>query len=182
MKTIREMMDQLDEISRRDVLKGAGAAAAGAAGYRIHKDVSQDQYVNPLFHRIVGRLSEYLTSPIYKNIDKEKYNDVIKWSNVIKSQLLNPLMHRPMVDALYKEYQLGQTEAKQNISRSSTEEMLKEFNNQYAIAQQALDLGKDNKGFDRQKYEKSFSEQKKENTLDEASPDALSKIDELYKS
>jgi hypothetical protein len=31
MKTIREMMDQLDEISRRDVLKGAGAAALGVA-------------------------------------------------------------------------------------------------------------------------------------------------------
>jgi len=33
MKTLRETIDQLDEISRRDVLKGAGAAAiAGAAG------------------------------------------------------------------------------------------------------------------------------------------------------
>jgi hypothetical protein len=31
MKTLREMMDQLDEISRRDVLRGAGAAALGAA-------------------------------------------------------------------------------------------------------------------------------------------------------
>jgi hypothetical protein len=32
MKTIRETIDQLDEISRRDLLKGAGAAALGAAG------------------------------------------------------------------------------------------------------------------------------------------------------
>ena len=33
MKTLREYMDKLDEISRRDFLKGAGAAAiAGAAG------------------------------------------------------------------------------------------------------------------------------------------------------
>lgn len=31
MKTIRETLDQLDEISRRNVLKGAGAAALGAA-------------------------------------------------------------------------------------------------------------------------------------------------------
>jgi hypothetical protein len=30
MKTLREYIDQLDEISRRDVLKGIGAAAAGA--------------------------------------------------------------------------------------------------------------------------------------------------------
>lgn len=30
MKTLREYIDQLDEISRRDFLKGAGAAAAGA--------------------------------------------------------------------------------------------------------------------------------------------------------
>lgn len=32
MKTLREYIDQLDEISRRDFLKGAGAAAVGAAG------------------------------------------------------------------------------------------------------------------------------------------------------
>ena len=32
MKTLREYIDQLDEISRRDFLKGAGAAAIGAAG------------------------------------------------------------------------------------------------------------------------------------------------------
>lgn len=31
MKTLREYIDQLDEISRRDFLKGAGAAVAGAA-------------------------------------------------------------------------------------------------------------------------------------------------------
>jgi len=32
MKTLREYIDQLDEISRRDFLKGAGVAALGAAG------------------------------------------------------------------------------------------------------------------------------------------------------
>ena len=32
MKTLREDIDQLDEISRRDMLRGAGAAVAGAAG------------------------------------------------------------------------------------------------------------------------------------------------------
>lgn len=31
MKTLREMMDQIDEISRRDLLKTAGAAAIGGA-------------------------------------------------------------------------------------------------------------------------------------------------------
>ena len=31
MKTLREYIDQLDEISRRDFLKGAGAAAGLAA-------------------------------------------------------------------------------------------------------------------------------------------------------
>ena len=30
MKTLREYIDKIDEISRRDFLKGAGAAAAGA--------------------------------------------------------------------------------------------------------------------------------------------------------
>jgi hypothetical protein len=39
MKTLREMMDQLDEINRRDLLKGAGlgalGAVAGVAGDRL---------------------------------------------------------------------------------------------------------------------------------------------------
>ena len=38
MKTLRETIDQLDEISRRDVLKGAGAAVAGAVGGKAKAD------------------------------------------------------------------------------------------------------------------------------------------------
>ena len=44
MKTLREYIDQLDEISRRDFLKGAGAAAvAGAAGYKVGQDSSNNK-------------------------------------------------------------------------------------------------------------------------------------------
>jgi hypothetical protein len=41
MKTLREYIDQLDEISRRDFLKGAGAAA-GAAALGAPKDAKAD--------------------------------------------------------------------------------------------------------------------------------------------
>ena len=182
MKTLREYIDQLDEISRRDALKYAGATALGGAiGYGIHKGANQDQYVNPMFHRLVGRLSEYQTSGAYKaeelNQDK-RHSEVAGWITTIKSQLLNPAMNRSMIDSLYKEYQLGQQEAKTNIKTLSPEEIKAEFDDNFMLVHQALDIMKNNKGFDRQKYEKSFKEQ----SLEESEPeDPISKIDRLFR-
>lgn len=179
MKTLREYIDQLDEISRRDFLKGAGAAAlAGAAGYAAHKDVSQDQYVDPLY-RLVGRLSEYYTSGVFSanELRGSEYQDVANWIRIVKTQLLNPAMHRPPLDAFYKEYQLGQQEGKRNIKRLSSDQIRQEFSRDHNLAMQAWALMKDNKGFDRQKYEKFF----KEEDLEEASPDAVKRIEELVK-
>lgn len=49
MKTLREYMDQLDEISRRDFLKGAGAAAvAGATGGAKAQWVKDPDYKDPM--------------------------------------------------------------------------------------------------------------------------------------
>ena len=46
MKTLREYIDQLDEISRRDALKYAGATAAGAA--LGQPKVSRAEWTQPL--------------------------------------------------------------------------------------------------------------------------------------
>ena len=58
MKTLRETLDQLDEISRRGFLKGAGAAAvAGAAGYQLGKpEVDTSVYKNPKAVFLIGYL------------------------------------------------------------------------------------------------------------------------------
>ena len=59
MKTLREYMDKLDEISRRDFLKGAGAAAiAGAAG-GAKADWEKDD--------VTDRMSDEVTKR-YKNV------------------------------------------------------------------------------------------------------------------
>jgi hypothetical protein len=64
MKTLRETIDQLDEISRRDVLKGAGAAAiAGAAGGVSTKANAQQviqwtKYATDLATKTMGRIHQ----------------------------------------------------------------------------------------------------------------------------
>ena len=62
MKTIRETLDQLDEITRRDLLKGTGAATAlagaGAIGYKTGQSslTASEIPKNPQIYYIVGRL------------------------------------------------------------------------------------------------------------------------------
>jgi hypothetical protein len=64
MKTLRETLDQLDEISRRGLLKGAGAATAlggaGMAGYQLGKRSTDTEYPkipeSPEFYYLIGFL------------------------------------------------------------------------------------------------------------------------------
>jgi hypothetical protein len=60
MKTLREMMDQLDEITRRDLLKGAGAASAlggaAAVGYKAGQSVPAEIPRNPQVYYLIGYL------------------------------------------------------------------------------------------------------------------------------
>ena len=55
MKTLREYIDQLDEISRRDFLRGAGAAALGGAiGYKMQSQTSSKFDKNPKVVWLIG--------------------------------------------------------------------------------------------------------------------------------
>ena len=61
MKTLREYIDQLDEISRRDFLKGAGAAAvAGATGART--GIAQAQSIVELANYATAKSEEIVKS------------------------------------------------------------------------------------------------------------------------
>jgi hypothetical protein len=80
MKTLREYLDQLDEISRRDFLRGAGAAAAGAALGKLSPAQAQSaasisRYAADLAVRtVLGRvhtetgydLRNYISENVYK--------------------------------------------------------------------------------------------------------------------
>jgi hypothetical protein len=67
MKTLREYIDQLDEISRRDFLKGAGAAAvAGAGGYVAGRASNSQQKSlprDPQIYFLLGYLAASGTHP-----------------------------------------------------------------------------------------------------------------------
>jgi hypothetical protein len=66
MKTLREMMDQIDEISRRDFLKGAGATAvAGATGGANAEQLN----IEPLMTSTDGSVSIVFVSRPSKGID-----------------------------------------------------------------------------------------------------------------
>ena len=55
MKTLREYIDQLDEISRRDFIKGAGAAAvAGTGGYIAGTQNQLDKRIGHNLGRLYG--------------------------------------------------------------------------------------------------------------------------------
>jgi hypothetical protein len=57
MKTLREYINQLDEISRRDFLKGAGAAAGLAATDAISAPFKHSQNVDPMTDKVQSKNS-----------------------------------------------------------------------------------------------------------------------------
>jgi hypothetical protein len=68
MKTLRETLDQLDEISRRDLLKGAGAAAvAGAAGSSIAQNQSG---------RVAGLRAKLAREVGVLDVDSKNYDNI----------------------------------------------------------------------------------------------------------
>jgi hypothetical protein len=62
MKTLREYIDQLDEISRRDFLKGAGATAGLAATDAIAAPFIHGQNVDPMTNKVQGSRSTVVSN------------------------------------------------------------------------------------------------------------------------
>jgi hypothetical protein len=74
MKTLREYIDQLDEISRRDFLKGAGATAGLAATDAISAPFKHGQHKDELENKLTNKYSTVRSD----NGDAELY---IGWNN-----------------------------------------------------------------------------------------------------
>jgi hypothetical protein len=176
MKTLREMMDQLDEISRRDVLRGAGAAAlAGAtqnvgAYTRYPKAIQYDEdeltKINTFlmlrqFCQLDGRLWAQHGSRIKTAIGKfihdagtepNSQKDVLSRQEKVVSQTWMEWSQDPN--------QLAQTK-KWYVDMALG--IIRQFED---IVNQWDDAPKPTKT--------------KEDQIEEASPDAMSKIDELF--
>jgi len=84
MKTLREYIDQLDEISRRDFLKGAGvgavAGALGTVGYQAGQQSTVDTIPSdPQVYYLIAYLS-WLTSLVDTPMAKQmkKLHDLVR--------------------------------------------------------------------------------------------------------
>jgi hypothetical protein len=171
MKTIREMMDQLDEISRRDVLKGAGAAAvAGATGYELGKRSSPDTIPkNPQIYYIVGRLLTSLPPGSKMRGEMFKLKDRL----AVEVDSLPDNQSKPLDSAYLKGANEGYERLKYLVRAYGHDELKVDWTRDKNVIEL---LEKEALPY----YEKLQMLLKQ--PVQEASPDALSKIDELYKS
>ena len=92
MKTLREYIDQLDEISRRDALKYAGATAAGAALGVAGVDALQnrpnsydEKYLNPKVWTVLGYLRP-MAKVVLDDTDKSDYQVMSTEAEIISSK------------------------------------------------------------------------------------------------
>ena len=168
MKTLREYIEILDEISRRDFIKGAGlAAVAGGAGYV--GGVRRVQ--NTTLARVLGKLNGFLKPLKTSRVkDKWSYELITRTRNLIEKYKIDPDIYN---DSLYS---FGENQGERAFSMA--------FRNGIQTEQ------------DREKYEAmlfelsadlmnatSFhSKYSEDEELDEdASPDAVARILELSK-
>ena len=95
MKTLREYIDQLDEISRRDFLKGAGAAAVGAGvGYNLAPTQQLGTKTKNLSAADIKIIDEYLT-----------YYSLSKWRKTSPdSQVYSHQVYEPAIQKFIKNY------------------------------------------------------------------------------
>jgi hypothetical protein len=79
MKTIREYIDQLDEISRRDFLKGAGAVAAAGVASKASSmtDVDLDKMRQDDLARANKNATDGYTYAKQPQIDRRWYSKII---------------------------------------------------------------------------------------------------------
>ena len=99
MKTLREYLDQLDEISRRDALKYAGATAAGAAlgaaGMQQYAKRSDYQSIpeDPQIYFLISYITEYSNHPSSEFGDK--LDRIRQTINPLYSQIAADIKSKP---------------------------------------------------------------------------------------
>jgi hypothetical protein len=177
MKTLREYIDQLDEISRRDFLKGAGATAAlagaGALGYKSGQDTIPEEkkkYFNPRLWYLTG----YIFSDYLEGYDRNVFNSIASEVNGI-------LRNTPQ----WSDYVHTNQQGHEALWRDIKEQRLKMGLPDLPLAQQEEKF----KPWISQRMKTAFNEVKKlvgymdESTeLEENSEEAIARIIELSKN
>jgi len=177
MKTLREIMDQLDEISRRDLLKGAGAAAvAGAtdsanAYIRWPKAIQYDE-------KELTTISTFLMLRQICQLDKKLYStfmDRIKQAigKFIYNAGTEPNSQKDVLSAQQKVVNDHYNEWQQDPAQFAATKKYY-VDNAYGIIRMFENIV--NEWDDAPKPTRT-----KEDQLEETSPDALAKINDLSK-
>jgi hypothetical protein len=186
MKTLREMMDQLDEISRRDLLKGAGAATAlggaGAVGYKLGKQPEKPTYVtlpeSPDFYYLLG----YLVQCLIGNETEALVNYKANVESLYKAvQVEMELMDVKKGHELSMAFSKGAAEGGKRVE--GWKWMHKEMGNRDRLGYLRNEkLGEYIASHITPYYDKmqALLKQPAQEPLEETSPDAMSKIDELF--
>lgn len=180
MKTLREYIDQLDEISRRDFLKGAGAAAIGAAGGyvagRAPDSTQKSLPDNPQIYFLLGYLAAATAHPFRSfNNDLLEIDDKIYplWNEARVEMDSRP--DQSLKNAWQKGYNMG-LEDRSHL----TPDTINSYYNTDASRKAAADMhARRIKPY----YEKLQTLLKSTNEeMDEAAtPDAVARIEELVK-
>ena len=170
MKTLREYIEILDEISRRDFLKGAGAAAGlaavGGAGYVGGRVSVFEQKVAYALGYLEQFLSMDLPNEVTSNYSfKIQMRDYRWWSQRVDTDLRNT-----------EEYKLGRALANSQVNQYTKDYIKTKEGADRLIgmfADHVSDL-RGNAGY--------IAKDIKEEELDETSEDAVARILELSKN
>ena len=163
MKTLREYIDQLDEISRRDFLKGAGAigaaGAAGLGGWSAGYTTARDRN----YEWDLGFLDGFLAYPMVNKIDSDLIVDIkqrVAW-------------HERRIGNRHEEpkYRQGYEEGNKAYKKMFPNGHFQSPADKNKFAGMAEMMAK--RITDSRVYE--------EHNLEEASPDAVKRIEELVK-
>ena len=169
MKTLRETIDQLDEISRRGFLKGAGAAAvAGATGGATASSHDPNTNVTSFDADDINIINKFLELYwLVKNdlpVPPEKKSGIVQEYQMIANQFTRQAKNgKEFLNSQWSIVNRSMNALKQNNPQ--------EYAKKYVLLMDAQKIVSDFKGLN------EFNE----GSLEEASPDALAKIDQLTK-
>ena len=170
MKTLRETLDQLDEISRRGFLKGAGAAAmAGGANATDFTTIPNNDVP---FDRAKEKLrTRYIVDDVlvlYYFLKKYKPNDPLikEIQTEIKTFLQNHPENRDNVNRSWATMDNTFTQFYNENPRGYERRMQEVFTNAKGIITQFKNLSE-------------FNESDQQGVAEEATPEAIAKIDKL---
>jgi hypothetical protein len=177
MKTLREYIDQLDEISRRDFIKGAGATAGLAAMGAPGLALANSPYINSFTYRQIDKIiaqSLFLYSLTKDWSGKEQI--ARQMMQHINNYLAVEPNRKPVVTQMYERVQQLTNDNKQNkpeLYDTQRNSSLKHVDNLNLSWQFIFDNFKNNQTPTNENVEQGVDEA--------ATPDAVARIEELVK-